>query len=289
MNNEPQLWIKDIPCPKDSDHKYSRGQVIVMGGVDMTGAACLSADAAARVGAGLVTLISPKVHKGSFDPVLVYKCFKPYIIARNDISMQDCVYKAQKKGVVCPVIGPGLGDKDYQGISGLILTLLEDEQPIVIDADGLNAFQINREAFWLKTHGKVVLTPHEGEFKKLFPDLAPLLKDDRSETARAASERSGAVLVLKGAQTVIADPAGQVVTNSNASPYLATGGSGDVLSGMVAGLIAQGMTPFNAACAAVWMHGHASEIIGAGLVASDIIEKIPELLKEMLGIQKKVG
>ena len=288
MDNEPKLWISDLPIPKVGDHKYSRGQVVVLGGAEMTGAACLSADAAARIGVGLVTIISPHV-KNQLDPLLVYKCFKPYIMVKNDITICEFVKKAKDKGRICPVVGPGLGCRESASTCAIVLSLLCEGIPVVMDADALNVFEGSQDSLWAKTHESVVLTPHEGEFVKLFPDLACLVKSDRTKAAEEAASRAGAVVVLKGSNTVIAAPNKDSVINVNANAYLATAGSGDVLSGMIAGLIAQGLKPYTASCMGVWMHGRASEMLGAGLVASDLIEKKSEILKEMLGIQKKLG
>ncbi len=284
MINKPDIWIKKFPRPKESDHKYSRGQVVVLGGKDMTGAACLSADGAARVGAGLVTIIS-----SNKESAAIYKNFRPYIIVKNNIDIDSFVVKAKSKSRICLVIGPGLGNKDYQMLRSTILSLLDEGVPIVIDADGLNAFAGQADLLFSNIHKDIVLTPHDGEFKKLFPDLAQLLGKNRAMAAQKAAELSGAVIVLKGHKTIIAAQGREAVVNYNACAYLATAGSGDVLSGAISGLIAQGMSAFDAACAGVYMHGRASEIFGAGLVASDLIEIFPKVLKEMLGIHKKLG
>lgn len=290
MKNKPSLWIENFPSPQTNAHKYNRGQVAVLGGVDMTGAACLSADAAARIGAGIVTIISPYLtifqKMKMLDPLLAYKVFKPYLIARNDISMNDFVKNATLKGCVCSVVGPGLGGKEYAVVRAIILSVLDQGVPIVLDADGLNAFEGHQDSLWAHTHENAVLTPHDGEFKKLFPDV---LKEDRTAAAIEAAKISNSIVVLKGTNSIIAAPDGEFVINDNALAYLATAGSGDVLSGIIAGLLSQGMSPFKAACAAVWMHGRASEIIGCGLVASDVIEIIPKILKETLGIREKLG
>ena len=290
MKNSPELWINEFPVPTGDSHKYSRGQVAVLGGKDMTGAACLSADAAARIGAGLVTIISPKVKKSEFNPVSVYRCFKSYIIVRDSISIKDFTVEALCKGRVCSVVGPGLGNKNYPEIRSEIISLLEINDNVVIDADGINAFADGQAEYLFESLDKnVVLTPHEGEFKKLFPDLVDVLENDRMDAANRAAEISNAVIVLKGAKTVVAAKGRKAVINDMASPYLATAGSGDVLSGAIAGLIAQGMSAFDAACAAAWIHGKSAENLGVGLVASDLVEIFPKVLKEMLGIHKKLG
>ncbi len=293
MQDISDLWLDNFPFPNEKSHKYTRGQVGVLGGAEMTGAACLSADAAAKIGAGLVTIISPdskSLQKDNLlDPVLVYKSYQPYIIARQDIDILSYANLAKEKGRVTIIMGPGLGNKNYKSIRSTILSLLELDIFLVIDADGLNAFNGYQELLFEKLSSSVVLTPHEGEFNKLFPSLIGELSNNRVLAAQKAAELSGAVMVLKGHETIIAQRGCEAVINNNALPYLATAGSGDVLSGMVAGLVAQGMEPFNAACAGVWMHGKTSQNIGIGLVASDIVKNIPKLLKEILGIHKKVG
>ncbi len=294
MKNNPDIWINFFPFPSMVSHKYTRGQVGILGGVEMSGAACLAIDSAARIGAGLSTIISPssediKMAGGIIDPLLVYKMYKPYIIARSDINIIEYAHLAKEKGRVCVIIGSGLGDKNYKAVRDYILSLLELDIFLVIDADGINAFEGYHDLLFSKLNSKVVLTPHEGEFKRLFPFLIDDLNQNRVIAAQKSSKMSGAVILLKGHETVIAKAGCEEVINDNASPYLATAGSGDVLAGIIAGLIAQGMEPFLGACAGGWIHGKASQNIGAGLVAGDLIENIPNLLKEILGIRKKVG
>ncbi len=291
--NTPDIWGNKLPQPKETDHKYSRGQVVVLGGMDMTGAACLSADAAARGGAGMVTIISPylSVWQGlsMLDPLLVYKTFRPYIIARNDITLHKFIAQNKHKGCIVPVVGPGLGDKEYKTVRDIVISLLKLKIPMVLDADGLNAFEGHQDMLWRYMHKNAVLTPHEGEFKRLFPDISVETAKDREVALEKALHRCPATLVLKGSGTIIAAENTEFVTNNCASPYLATAGSGDVLSGMIASFIAQGMPVFDGTCAAVWMHGKTANTKGVGLVASDLIEIIPKTLKETLGICKKVG
>jgi hydroxyethylthiazole kinase-like uncharacterized protein yjeF len=291
--NNPKDWLDTFPIPNKSTHKYKRGQVLVLGGKCMTGAPCLAADAAAKTGAGLVTIISPclsifqKIFK-LHDPIAIYQSFKPYIMAKNSISIEDAITSGKTKGITCTVIGPGLGNNAYASIRKTVKTLLTHQTPVVLDADGLNAYEGHAALLFKNLHQNTVLTPHEGEFKKLFPELPLNSLEDRIESARKASKQSGAIIVLKGFQTIISN-GNEAMINDNASPYLATAGAGDALSGIIAGLMAQGMHSYDAARCGVWIHGKTSEICGPGMVASDIIEKIPQVLKEMLGINKKVG
>ncbi len=243
--NAPELW--DVPKPGQADHKYSRGMAVIYGAPLMTGATRLAASAAARAGAGLVTVLAPP-GTGS-----IYRISLPaHIIVRDDMQWYDPRITAQ-------LWGPGGLD---------VKIMLAGVTPAVIDADGLFALPE-------KLHENVVLTPHEGEFLRLFPDF----KGKKTEKALMASQKSGAIVVLKGAESIIAHPDGRIVVNNHASSYLASAGTGDVMAGMIAGLLAQGMEPFDAACAGVWMHGEAGIRLGAGLVASDIPDILPLILR----------
>ncbi len=274
MKNTPSLWMDKFPIPKEHDHKYSRGQVVVLGAKDMTGAACLTAGAASRLGAGLVTIIAPDDQ--SFQ---IYRSFEPHIIVRRYIDIVDFTKDAKLKARVCPAVGMGIGDEDYGSLRRIVLSLLCNNDSMVIDADGLNAFAGRCDMLFSNLHKNIVLTPHDGEFSRLFGDI----------TAKQAAVISNAVIVKKGYKTVIASPDGREVINKNAAPYLATAGSGDVLSGVISSLMAQGMSGFDAACAGVFIHGRASQMLGIGLVAGDLIKIFPKVLKEMLGIYKKLG
>lgn len=292
QSNAPELWIKNFPEPCAESHKYKRGQVFVMGGAEMTGAACLAADAAARTGAGLVTIYTPKQGFGSKykygDCQAIYKSYRPYIMAKPIGNLHYAIQENSRKGNVCSVIGPGLGNKNYKLIRKEILKCLGTGMPMIIDADGIDAFEGQERALFESLHKNVVLTPHHGEFKRVFKDISGNKGLSSLEKAGIAAQKSGAIIVLKGYETYITNNKTCTI-NDNASAYLATAGAGDVLSGIIAGLIAQGMPPYNAACCGVWIHGKTSEICGAGMVSADIIEKIPKVLKEMLGIKEKVG
>lgn len=245
--NTPGLWAARLPKPRADDHKYTRGLALVYAAPELTGATRLAAEACARMGAGMVVVACPP----AIAPV--YRAsLPPHIVVRDDPAWTD-------ERVTAVLYGPG----------GVSHTPPLREIPAVIDADGL--FHLPAPL-----HDGCVLTPHEGEFARLFPDI----HGTRAERAAAAARRTGAVIVLKGAETLIAHPDGRLTVNRHASPYLATAGAGDVLAGMIAGLCAQGLAPYTAACAAVWMHGEAGLRGGPGLVASDLPGLIPSIMKD---------
>ena len=176
------------------------------------------------------------------------------------------------------VIGPGNGvGTDTRA---RVEAILKTGHPAVLDADALTSFEANGKAFFKLTHEKCVLTPHIGEFRRLWPGLKP--ETDKIAAAKAAAKQAGCIILLKGPDTVIAAPEGQVIINTHAVPQLATAGSGDVLAGIIGGLLAQGMKPFLAAAAGAWIHGDTSMRLGAGLIAEDLIEKVPEVLADII-------
>ena len=180
--------------------------------------------------------------------------------------------------------GPALGldARARQLVAGSVAS----GKPLVLDADALTILSADQAlaSALRQRQAETVLTPHEGEFRRLFA-AQPEIERERSkiERARRAAERTGAIIAYKGADTVIASPDGRAAVNATGSPALATAGSGDVLAGLVAGLLAQGMPAFEAACAAVWMHGRAGEKLGFGLIADDLPPAVPALLRELLG------
>jgi len=162
----------------------------------------------------------------------------------------------------------------------LVTAVLKSGAAVVLDADAITAFQDEPQSLFSLLDEKCVLTPHEGEFERLFPGLLDQ-GASKLDAARAAAARALCVVLLKGADTVIAAPSGKAVINANAPPGLATAGAGDVLAGLIAGLLAQGMTAFDAACAGAWLHGEAARLFGPGLIAEDLPDMLPQVLKSL--------
>lgn len=279
FENSPKLWLGVYPWPRLDAHKYQRGHVLVVGGALMTGAARLSAMAAARVGAGLVTVAAPEsawaVYASALTSIMVH------IV--NDASQFADVLADERKNAI--VIGPGAGvsetTKEY------VLAALASHRPVVLDADAISIFGAHPQTLFDAVVGPCVLTPHDGEFGRLFD-----AQGSKLDKARQAARQSGAVVVMKGSDTVIASSDGRVIINTNAPPDLATGGTGDVLSGLIAGLMAQGMEAFPAAAAAVWLHGQAAQVFGPGLMSEDLPRILPRILrqlKRLVGQQDRHG
>ncbi|AAL52158.1 putative sugar kinase [Brucella melitensis bv. 1 str. 16M] len=277
FENSPELWADSLPSPAVDAHKYSRGHAAVFSGaMHSTGAARLSAMAAARSGAGAVTLLSPP------DALAVNAAHLTSIMVRETRSQQDAAQFITDRKVTAAVLGPGYGNPAFaRDYTKMLLSAASGKagqfRGLVLDADGITAFE-NKPDELFDTHRSsataLVLTPHEGEFKRLFPDIA---EDNTSkiDKARKAAMRANAVVIYKGPDTVIAEPGGLAVINSNGTPFLATAGSGDVLTGIVCGLLAQGMAPFAAACASVWVHADAARRFGHGLIAEDLPAQLP--------------
>jgi hydroxyethylthiazole kinase-like uncharacterized protein yjeF len=249
-----------------SQHKYDRGHtVVVSGSASHTGAARLAALAALRVGAGLVTVASPpdamEVNAAHLTAVMLAQ-------VTDSIELSRLLADRRKNAVL---IGPAasVGSKTQSKTKAC----LASGAAVVIDADALTSFAPDPEGLFSAIRGPVVMTPHEGEFSRIFKK-----EGSKPERAVAAAQRSNAVILLKGADTVIANPDGRVIINSNAPPVLATAGSGDVLAGIIIGLLAQGVPAFEAAAAAAWLHGEAAHRFGSGLIAEDLPRLIAEVL-----------
>jgi hydroxyethylthiazole kinase-like uncharacterized protein yjeF len=279
FENIPQFWRGSFPVPRADGHKYARGHAIVVSGdIAATGAARMSARGALRAGAGLVTLASPR------DALVVNAAALTAVMVRPiDTVVEFAELLTDKRFNTC-VIGPGAGMG--QRTRDFVLTALSAQRGLVLDADALTSFAEAPdrlfEAIKASHDGQVVLTPHEGEFPRLFSDMSNKHPErSKLERVRAAAERSGAVVLLKGPDTVVASPDGRATIAANAPPWLATAGAGDVLSGMVAGMLAQGVPAFEAACIGVWMHGEAAREAGPGLIAEDLPEVLPAVFRRL--------
>jgi hydroxyethylthiazole kinase-like uncharacterized protein yjeF len=256
--NLPTSWL--VPQPGATSHKYSRGHVTVLASADMGGAARLAASAARRAGAGLVSLSA----QTGAD---LFRVGEPGLLV-TDAKLETLLEDARRTVWVC---GPGLG---VAAARAALPVLLASGRAVVADADALTAFAGHPDAL----RRVAVMTPHAGEFARVFGDPG----HNRLGAARAAAARTGAVVLLKGADTVIAAPDGRAAINAAAPPWLATAGAGDVLSGLIAGLLAQGMPPFDAASAGAWLHGRAAALHGPGLLADDLPMGLPAAIQEAI-------
>lgn len=268
--NSPELWHDHLPVPRLSDNKYSRGSVLIASGSIhsrpvTTGAAKLAAMGARRMGAGLVTILADT----DTLPVFASQMMGCVLTEAGDSQTFEALLQDKKRTGF--LAGPGTGVNECT--KEMTLKMLATGRPCVLDADALTVFEESPDELFQAIKGPCILTPHLGEFRRLFE-----LHENKLDMVRAASQKAGAVIILKGGDTVIAAPDGRTVINANAPAWLATAGSGDVLAGMCLALAGQGMEPFEAACAAVWLHGEAGNFAGPGLVAEDLPEMIPEVL-----------
>ncbi len=284
FSNAPGLWGHEFPkfnALKQVQHKYNRGHVVVVSGPpSKTGAARLGARAALRVGSGLVTVAGPR------SSVLVNAAHLTAVMVEG-FDLPDGFGKViadPRRNAV--LIGPGCGvGAETQA---MVLQILQTGAGVVLDADALTSFaedEADRETLFAAIKkrddaSKTVMTPHDGEFAKLFAGLDKTRPLDKLFRAREAAVKSGSVVVLKGADTVVAAPDGRAAINDNAPPWLATAGSGDVLAGFITGLLAQGMPAWEAACAGVWLHGAAASAFGPGLIAEDLPDVLPSVLQD---------
>jgi NAD(P)H-hydrate epimerase len=276
FENDPALWAKALPLLRADGNKFTRGHALVWGGWPTTGAARMAARAAARIGAGLTTVAMPEVALSVYAAALTSVMVSP--VARPD-DLDQLLADTRYTGLL---IGPGAGIGPDTRVR--VLAMLKTGRATVLDADALSTFQDDSQALFSAIVSDslctCVLTPHEGEFSRLFEGVVNL-HIDKLARARAAARASGAVVLLKGSDTVIAAPDGRAIINANAPATLATAGAGDVLSGMVLGLLAQGMEPFLAAAAAVWLHGAVAARFGPGLLAEDLPDGLPAVLRRL--------
>ena len=268
FENAPSLWRASMPWPTNATHKYHRGHVLVSGGAAMTGAARLAAMGAARMGAGLVTIASPP----EAWAVYAAACLSIMVERLQNHDLLPALADARRNVLL---LGPGAGASGHT--RGNVLAAAATGRCLVLDADALSAFADNPRELFDAFRGPCVMTPHEGEFARLFN-----IEGDKLQRARRAAAESSAVVILKGSDTVIAEPQGRVAINVAHAPWLATGGTGDVLAGMVAGMCAQGMPAFDAACAAVWIHAEAGKRLGPGMMSEDLPGLLPEILGRLM-------
>lgn len=273
FENEPALWGTHFPWPQPLGHKYARGHAVVVSGPEhATGAARMAARAALRVGAGLVSVASPPdavpVNAGALTAIMV----KPFSGAAGLARLlEDTRLNAV-------IIGPGCGVG--RSTQEMVAAVLASPAAGVLDADALTSFADDPNSLFLQLREPAVLTPHAGEFGRIYPDLLERTPT-RIEAARDAAARAKCTVLLKGADTVIVATDGRVAVNTNAPPELATAGAGDVLSGLIGGLLAQGMNSFEAAAAGAWLHGEAGGRYGPGLIAEDLPEMLPAVLSAL--------
>ena len=266
--NGPDLWLTGYPWPQPQSYKYKRGEVLILGGEAMTGASRMTAEAASRAGAGMVTLAAPARVWSIYATSLMNAIVRSF----DGLQEFEALLADVRRNVIA--IGPGAGVSS--STRQLVLAALATKRAVVLDADALTSFAEAPQDLFQAITGPCVLTPHAGEFLRLFH-----FEGDKLQRTRSAAKQSNAVVVLKGPDTVIAAPDGRAIINSNAPAQLATGGSGDVLTGFVAALLAQGMAPFEAAAAAVWLHGAAATEFGLGLVAEDLPNALPRVLQKI--------
>ncbi|MDI9847699.1 NAD(P)H-hydrate dehydratase [Rhodoblastus sp. 17X3] len=305
--NAPALWRGHMPWPETAGHKYVRGHLVVATGPAIrTGAGRLAARAGLRIGAGLVTLASPE------DALAVNAAHLTAIMLRGvdgPAQWRDLLADRRFSAVV---LGPafGMGETTQAVVEAILGGVAKDSGRrfgLVLDADALTSFssQSDRLSHMIRASGaEVVITPHEGEFSRIFnekDEKAPVKPEDEAhasgvasdmavhptdlpyklDRARAAAHALGACVVLKGPDTIVTGPDGRAAIARNAPPTLATAGSGDVLAGLIGGLLAQGMATFEAAACAVWLHGEAANLFGPGLIAEDLPEILPRALADL--------
>lgn len=277
--NAPPLWRPAFPVPAIGGHKYSRGHaVVVSGGLSFTGAARLAARGALRAGAGLVTIASPR------EALAAHAAANLAVMVRPVDGADALAAFLEDRRLNAVVLGPalGVGAATRAGVHAA----LAGERAVVLDADALTSFEddlSSLSAALARRSGATVVTPHEGEFRRLLKTEPDILKlPSKLDRARVTARRLGAVVLYKGPDTVVAAADGRAAISDNAPPWLATAGAGDVLAGMIAGLLAQGMPAFEAATAAAWLHGEAAYAVGPGLISEDLSEALPGVYRRLL-------
>ncbi len=280
FENIPPLWRSHFPAPQDAGHKYDRGHAVITSGPSWsTGAARLAARGALRAGAGLVTIASPR------EALSVNAAANLAVMVRPVDGALELTKFLGDRRLNAFATGPGVGVGE--ATCELVLAALSGARAVVLDADAITSFAGDpkrlREMLLRRRGQATILTPHEGEFSRYFYALDERTKvGSKLERARLAAQLVEAVVLVKGADTVVAAPNGRAAIAANAPPYLATAGAGDVLTGMVTGLLAQGMPAFEAAAAAVWLHGEAAVSVGPGLISEDLPEALPRVYRALL-------
>lgn len=273
FENGPAIWRDYFPWPDPMSHKYARGHAVVVSGpAHATGAARLAARGALRAGAGLASVASPE------DAAPINAAALTAIMVKPFDGVEGLEELLEDRRLNAWVIGPGCGVG--RSTREFVAAILASGAAVVLDADALTSFADGPNGLFVQLREPAVLTPHAGEFERIFPGLL-LQSPTRVEAAQVAAATCQCTILLKGPDTVVASPDGRVVVNTNAPPTLATAGAGDVLSGFVAGLMAQGMDSFSAAAAAVWLHGDAGTRFGPGLISEDLPEMLPRVLSDL--------
>lgn len=279
--NRPALWGRVFPVPAVEGHKYSRGHaVMVSGGIATTGAARLAARSALRAGAGLVTIASPRAALAVNAAASLAVMVRPV----EGAAELAAFLADQRRNAVTLGPGGGVGEE----MRAQVRAALASAAAVVLDADALTSYADDPKALFADIAARrgrpTVATPHTGEFIRIFKSIEDSSEvNSKLEKTRAAAATAGALIVFKGPDTIVAAPDGRASIADNATPYLATAGAGDVLAGIIAGLLAQGMPGFEAASAAVWLHGAAGASFGPGLIAEDLPEELPRVYRRLLG------
>lgn len=269
--NTPSLWSHALRWPTATSHKHQRGRLaIVSGGLANTGAARLAAQAGLRSGAGLVRVLCPPA------ALVVVASSLTAVMTNSFVSAEDLVEQTERSTAV--VIGPAAGVTDATRAN--VEALARAGRSLVLDADALTVFAGKVETLRAMLAAPAILTPHTGEFERLFPGLLAS-SATKVDATRAAAKQAGCMILLKGPDTTIAAPDGRAVVNTHATPFLATAGAGDVLAGIIGGLLAQGLDPFSAACAGAWMHGDAGVRASAGLTAEDLDASLRDVIRDL--------
>ena len=271
--NSPKLWIKNFPAKKSFDHKYSRGRVIIFGGKkEFTGATMLSAESALRTGTGSVKILCSK------ETLQIYSIKFPSVLKEEINNIYKLKGFLKKEKITSLLVGPGSGKNEK--IKEFIKLILKKVKYVVLDADAITCFENDLELFYSLLDKNKIITPHIGEFHKVFPKIEK--KISNIDKALSASKLIKSNILLKGPQTVIVSHDKKIIVNNHSSPELAVIGSGDVLSGLIVSLMGEKkLNPFLAGCAASWLHGDVAKSFGKGLISEDIVKGIPKTLNKL--------